>query len=180
MIAAAMRPVTVSSVVDAPRERVFDYLADIANNAGFTDHFVDQCRLTRLESRGVGAAARFRLRSGPAIPFVSPFAGQWAEMVIVALDPPHRILMEGTAGRIGRVAMKGEYLLTAHDHGMTKVSYTFASEPSNHVDRLREAVGGRSWMTRKLRRSLRRLRDTLEAREAATRAEAGGRGLAPV
>jgi uncharacterized protein YndB with AHSA1/START domain len=174
-----MRPVTVSSIVDAPRERVFDYLADIANHAGFNDHFIDQCRLTRLESRGVGAAARFRLESGPALPLVSPFAGQWVEIVIIDLDSPHRILTEGSTGRIGRVLVRGEYLLTAHDHGMTKVSYTLTTEPSNPVDRLRESAGGRSWAIRKLRRSLRRLRSVLEERETAG-GGAGGRGLAPV
>ena len=174
-----MRPVTVSSIVDAPRERVFDYLADLANHAAFSDHFIDQCRLTRLDSRGVGAGARFRLRSGPALPFVSPFAGQWVEIVIVELDSPLRILTEGRTGRIGRVPVRGEYLLTAHDHGMTKVSYTFVSEPSNPVDRLRESAGGRSWVARKLRRSLRRLRSVLEEGEAA-RDVAGGPGLAPV
>ncbi len=174
-----MRPVTVSSIVDAPRERVFDYLADIANHATFSDHFIDRCRLTRLESRGVGAAARFRLRSGPALPFVSPFAGQWVEIVIVELDSPHRVSTEGRMGRIGRVPVQGEYLLTAHDHGMTKVSYRFATEPSHPLDRLRESGGGRSWAARKLRRSLRRLRAALEEGETA-REQAGGRGLAPV
>ena len=162
-----MRPVTVSCVVDAPRERVFDYLADIANHAEFSDHFIDRCRLTRLESRGVGAAARFRLGSGPALPVVSPLAAQWVEIVIEALDPPHRVLTEGTTGRIGRIPIAGEYLLTAHDHGMTRVSYRFSSEPANRVDRLREALGGRSWATRKLRRSLRRLRSILEERDSA-------------
>jgi uncharacterized protein YndB with AHSA1/START domain len=162
-----MRPVTVSCVVDAPRERVFDYLADIANHARFSDHFTDQCRLTRIESRGVGAGARFRLRSGPAVPFVAPFAGQWVELVLTELESPHHVLTEGSTGRIGRTPFRGEYQLGAHDYGMTRLTYTFSSDSSHPVDRLREALGGRSWVRRKLGRSLRRLRSILEQGEAA-------------
>ena len=55
-ICAAVRPLTVTCVIDRPRERVFDYLADIANHAEFTDHFMREFRLERLPSRGRGAA----------------------------------------------------------------------------------------------------------------------------
>ena len=36
-----MDPVAVSIIVDKPREEVFEYLADIANHAEFTDHFLE-------------------------------------------------------------------------------------------------------------------------------------------
>jgi uncharacterized protein YndB with AHSA1/START domain len=158
-----MRPVTVSSVVDAPRERVFDYLSDIANHLEFSDHFIDQFRLTRLDSRGVGAGARFRIASWLArIPGLAPFASIWAEIVITELERPHRILTEGAGGRIGRTSIRGEFLLTAHDHGMSRVTYTFSTDPATRGDRLREALGGRAWTRRQLARGLRRLRTILE------------------
>ena len=56
-----MDPVTVSVNIGRPREEVFAYLADIANHAEFSDHYVEQFRLTRLDSVGRGAGARFRL-----------------------------------------------------------------------------------------------------------------------
>ena len=42
-----MDPVTVSITVGRPREEVFAYLADIANHAEFTDHFLEDWHLTR-------------------------------------------------------------------------------------------------------------------------------------
>jgi uncharacterized protein YndB with AHSA1/START domain len=53
-----MDPVTVSIVVSAPRERVFDYLQDIANHPEFTDHYLVEWHLTRMDSVGAGGAAR--------------------------------------------------------------------------------------------------------------------------
>src|SRR4030081_1894766 len=55
-------PVTVSTVITAPRERVFDYLQDIANHSEFTDHYLVDWHLTRIDSVGRGAGARFRLK----------------------------------------------------------------------------------------------------------------------
>ena len=49
-----MDPVTVSIVVSAPREQVFDYLQDIANHPEFTDHYLVDWHLTRIDSVGRG------------------------------------------------------------------------------------------------------------------------------
>jgi uncharacterized protein YndB with AHSA1/START domain len=157
--------------MDVPRERVFDYLADIANHVEFTDHFVEEFRLERIDSRGVGAAARFRIASGLArLPFLSPLASLWVEVVLTELEPPHRLVIEGRAGRNGRVPIRGECRLTPHDHGMARVEYTFSSDPANRIDRLREALGARSWLRRQYARSLRRLRSILEDGEPSLRA----------
>jgi len=55
--------VSVSIVVSAPREQVFDYLQDIANHAEFTDHYLVDWHLTRIDSIGRGAGARFRVKA---------------------------------------------------------------------------------------------------------------------
>ena len=55
-----MDPVTSTITIGRPREEVFDYLADIANHPEFTDHYLKEWRLTRVESYGRGAGARFR------------------------------------------------------------------------------------------------------------------------
>jgi uncharacterized protein YndB with AHSA1/START domain len=49
-----MDPVSAHIVIDRPREEVFDYLADIANHAEFTDHWLTEWRLTRVDSYGRG------------------------------------------------------------------------------------------------------------------------------
>jgi uncharacterized protein YndB with AHSA1/START domain len=162
-----MRSTTVTSTIDAPRERVFDYLADIANHAEFTDHFMKDFRLTRLQSRGVGAAARFRLSA----PVTSPLGlDVWAELVLAELEGPHRILMEGTAGRIGRIPVSVLYRLTEQDPGMTRVELTVSTEPATAADRLREVLGGRLWLVGRCRRALRRLKFILEEGEPSAHA----------
>ena len=58
-----MHPVTVSTVISVSRERVFDYLQDIANHPEFTDHYLVDWHLTRMNSVGRGAGARFRVKA---------------------------------------------------------------------------------------------------------------------
>ena len=58
-----VEPFTVSSTISKPREEVFEYLADIANHPEFTDHYLVDWRLTREESYGTGAGARFRMKA---------------------------------------------------------------------------------------------------------------------
>ena len=45
-----MDPVTAHVLIDRPREEVFEYLADIANHPEFSDHYLKEWRLTRVES----------------------------------------------------------------------------------------------------------------------------------
>ena len=62
-----MRPISVTTPIDVPRERVFDLLTDLSLRPSFTDHFMTEYRLARLEPVGVGASARFRVRRGRAL-----------------------------------------------------------------------------------------------------------------
>ena len=76
-----MGPVTVETVISAPREAVFDYLGDLANHVAFTDHYMSDYRLARAKSDGLGAAARFRLEN--------PGPKQWAEAQFVVVERVH-------------------------------------------------------------------------------------------
>ena len=58
-----MDAVTTSVIIDAPRERVFEYLEDLANHPEFTDHYLVEWHLTRIDSVGRGAGARFRVKA---------------------------------------------------------------------------------------------------------------------
>ena len=61
-------PVTSRNVtIDAPREQVFDYLADIANHAEFSDHYLKDFRLERARVARLGAAASFRIAFGRSL-----------------------------------------------------------------------------------------------------------------
>jgi uncharacterized protein YndB with AHSA1/START domain len=162
-----VRRVTVTTTIDAPRERVFDYLADVANHAEFTDHFLKDFRLERLDSRGPGAAASFRIESSLAR---LSLASMWAEIVVREVEPPHRIVMEGRTGRLGRIKLIATFVLTPHDHDMTRVDFTFSSEPATRIDSLRELLGGRVWLSYQWRRALRRLKLILEQGEPSAHA----------
>jgi uncharacterized protein YndB with AHSA1/START domain len=148
-----MRRFTCSATIDVPRERVFDYLADIANHVEFSDHYLKDFRLERLESRGVGAAARFRIALG---------GSQWGEIVIAALEAPYRIVLEGRTGRIGRVKIEAAYTLTPYGQSMTRVEYEVSTTPARRSDDLRAVLGGRMWLKHQSRRALRRLAEVLE------------------
>ena len=62
-----MGPIHAEVEIDAPRERVFALVGDLSLRPSFTDHFLTGFHLTRLESRGVGAGARFRVEDAAAL-----------------------------------------------------------------------------------------------------------------
>ncbi|HLM49540.1 MAG TPA: SRPBCC family protein [Solirubrobacteraceae bacterium] len=150
-----MEPVTVSTSISRPREEVFEYLADIANHAEFTDHFRKDFRLTREQSVGRGAGARFRA-SAPLTRF------PWADVVLAEVEPPFRIAEVGHWGKYNRVPIHGEYRLDPAGAGSTRVSLTFETDPPLITDRLIESLGTRRWVKRQNAKALRRLRNILE------------------
>ena len=159
-----MDPFTVSTTISKPREEVFEYLADIANHAEFTDHYLVDWHLTRVDTYGTGAGARFRIKAP-----MNRFA--WADMTISELQAPFRIVERGRGGKYNRIRMVSVYTLSPAAGGATKVEYTLETEPSQISDKLMETFGGRSWSRRKAAKAMRRLRSILE--------ENRGRGRRP-
>jgi uncharacterized protein YndB with AHSA1/START domain len=153
-----MDPVTVSIVVDAPRERVFDYLQDIANHSEFTDHYLVDWHLLRIDSVGRGAGARFRIRM-PGNRF------NWGDVTFVDVERPYRIVEAGRAGKANRIKTLGVYELSPGAGGTTRVQFTLETEPATLSDRLLESLGTRGWCKRNQARALRRLRAILERGE---------------
>jgi uncharacterized protein YndB with AHSA1/START domain len=151
-------PITVTTVISVPRERVFDYLEDIANHGEFTDHYLVDWHLTRIDSVGRGAGARFRVKAP-----LNRFA--WADVSFVEVERPHRIVEAGRTGKNNRVRTLGVYELAPGAPGTTRVRFTLQTEPATFADRLLESLGARSWMRRKLKRAMRRLRTILERDE---------------
>jgi uncharacterized protein YndB with AHSA1/START domain len=150
-----MNPVTVSIVVSAPREEVFDYLQDIANHPEFTDHYLVDWHLTRLDSVGAGAGARFRVKA-PGNRF------SWGDVTFAEVQRPHRIVEVGRTGKNNRIRTLGVYSLDPAAAGATRVQFTLETVPATLSDRLMEGFGARTWMRRKNRRAMYRLRGIFE------------------
>jgi uncharacterized protein YndB with AHSA1/START domain len=150
-----VNPVTVSIVVSAPREQVFDYLQDIANHSEFTDHYLVDWHLTRLDSVGAGAGARFRVKA-PGNRF------SWGDVTFAEVQRPHRIVEVGRTGKNNRIRTLGVYELDPAAAGSTRVRFTFETAPATLSDRLLEGLGARGWLRRKNGRAMRRLRGILE------------------
>jgi uncharacterized protein YndB with AHSA1/START domain len=163
-----MGPISAEIEVDVPRERAFAALADLAARPSFTDHFLTDFHLTRIESTGVGAGARFRAKG--------PLRSVWMDTTVVATEEPFRIVEEGRGGRANRIPVHTVWELTEPAGGLTAVRVSHWTEPGP-IDRGLELLSaGSIFQARGWREALRRLREDLEAdRPAAERiAVAGG------
>lgn len=150
-----MGPVSAEIEIDAPRERVFETIADLALRPSFTDHFQHGFHLTRIESRGVGAGARFR--SGSRLRSV------WMDTAIAEQEPPHMLVERGCGGRANRIPATTVWELTEGAGLLTTVRISHWTEPSNPVDRAVEALSGSAGAAQRgWREALRRLRERLE------------------
>jgi uncharacterized protein YndB with AHSA1/START domain len=163
-----MDPITASITIDRPREEVFEYLADIANHPEFMDHFIKEWRLTRIESYGRGAGARFRV-DAPLDRF------SWGDMTFIEVDRPHKIVAAGRGGKFNRNKTWTTWTLSPSGSA-TRVEVTTESEPALPTDKFIEAVTRRrGWYKRHLGKSLRRLQSILEeGLDRGARATVGG------
>jgi uncharacterized protein YndB with AHSA1/START domain len=163
-----MGPVSAEVEIDVPRERVFETIGDLAVRPAFADHFLSHFHLTRIESRGVGAGARFKVEA--------PLRSVWMDTTIVELEEPHRIVERGRGGRANRIPAHTVWELTEGPGSLTSVRLSHWTGPGN-VDRALEILSAASvWQERGWRRALHRLRDGLEsgALESRRIAVAGG------
>jgi uncharacterized protein YndB with AHSA1/START domain len=148
-------PVTASITIDRPIEEIFEYLLDLANHPEFSDHYLIDWHLTRSDSYGKGAGARFRLKSRR-----NRFG--WADVTITDVEAPRRIVEVGRGGKFNRVALLTVFTLSPAAGSATHVEMTTETQPATLSDRLLEATGQRSALRRGGARALRRLRSILE------------------
>lgn len=154
-----MDPVRLSTTIARSPREVFDYLVDVANHPQFTDHFLTDWHLTREDSVGQGAGARFRVKTR-----VDRFA--YGDITLAELRAPELIVATGRGGRFNRIRSRSTWTLTPDDDGGTLVEFSTASEPAMASDRLMEKLlRTRSSATRHHKRALERLRKILEAGE---------------
>jgi uncharacterized protein YndB with AHSA1/START domain len=150
-----MDPVTANVLIDRPREEVFDYLVDIANHPEFSDHYLKQWRLTRIDSVGRGAGARFKVDAP-----LDRYA--WGDMTFIDVQRPYKIVAAGRGGKFNRNKTWTTWTLSPAGHA-TRVEVTTESEPALPTDKAMEAVTRRrAWMKRSLGKALSRLQSILE------------------
>jgi uncharacterized protein YndB with AHSA1/START domain len=163
-------PISVKTPIDAPRERVYELLCDLANRPAFTDHFVRDYRLQRLESSGVGAAARFRIAE----------PGLWMETVIDEVSSPHRIHERGAGGRWDRIPITTSWELIEPGPSGCEVALRFWTGPSHPLDRLREKLGAERYYRRQWSIALSRLKRLAESGHPPARVVVAGAARLPV
>jgi uncharacterized protein YndB with AHSA1/START domain len=161
-------PITITTSIDAPRERVFDFISDLATRPSWIDHFARDYRLERIPAAGRGAAARFRVDA--------PAGVRYMETVIAEVDRPYRIVEHGRGGRLDRVPIHLVWELEAGP--TTTVTLTFWTAPALLIDRIRE-FGRERWWRRRWGKALRRMREQIESGAPAHRIEVAGADRVP-
>jgi hypothetical protein len=169
---ASVRPFTVQTSISAPREEIFDFLADLSGRPAFSDHYMQDYRLARANPVGTGAAARFKLNG--------PFGEQWGEIALVECDRPRRIDERGRIGRLGRVTTHAIYELVQDPGGVTRVELTVWTEPDKPFDFILERLGARRWVRKQTRMALQRLRRIFEEEREQPLARATIAGYEPL
>jgi uncharacterized protein YndB with AHSA1/START domain len=150
--------VSAKTSIDVPRERVYDMLSDLSCRGAFTDHFIDELRLQRIDPVGVGAALRFRVAD----------RGFWMETVIAESEPPFRLVERGRGGRLDRIPASTIWeLVEGPGQSGCEVTVTFVTEPHTPADRALDSLGNlrgvERWYRRQWRRALARLKELAES-----------------
>jgi uncharacterized protein YndB with AHSA1/START domain len=151
-----MLPVKVHTAISAPREDVFDFLADLSSRSAWMDHFIEDVRLAHPNSKGVGAAIRYRLNA--------PRYKPWFQTQIVEADRPRRLREEQRGGRQDRTRGEWVWELSRQGRGLTRVELTIWTEGGTARERLMAALGARGWLKRQAKIALNRLRSYFEER----------------
>lgn len=166
-----MRPIRAHVTISAPREEVYDFVADLANRVAWCDQYQREFRLTRPRSSGAGAAARFQMKM--------PFNHTWVETAVVEAARP-RVLREALRFyRLGRTPGFVEYTFEPVGAAATRIDIALWTEPATRLDAFKEALGARRWLRRRVKSSLSRLRKIFEERPEAPLARSTIAGFEP-
>jgi hypothetical protein len=164
-----MNPVQLEVAIDRPPSEVIAYLGDIANWPEFLDHFTYGWHLTREDSWGGGAGARFRIRRR-----LDRFG--FADLTFAEFSSARgHILARGRSGKFNRTRWIVR-IEVDEEGGGSRVRLTVDTQPGLPTDRLMEAVTGtHGFHKRRWNKALRRLRSILEDdEERGTRATIAG------
>jgi uncharacterized protein YndB with AHSA1/START domain len=149
-----MRPIRAHVTISAPREQVYDLVADLASRPAWCGHYQREFHLTRPHAVGTGAAARFKVKA--------PFYKTWVELSIVEADRPRIVRERLRLSRLGRTPGWAEYELSPVGTGATRVDLVLWTEPATRLDGFKESLGARPWLRSRVKKSLNRLRAIFE------------------
>src|ERR1700761_77882 len=151
-----MGPLRAQGENDASPEAAFALISGLARRPNYTDHFLTGFRLTRIEARGEGAGARFRVKA--------PLRSPWEDTTIVELREPNRIEERGSGGRQNRIPNHTVWEIEPSKAGMIRVRVTHWTEPQHPIDKLAESLSfGAHFQRKGWQGALKRLRDLLES-----------------
>jgi uncharacterized protein YndB with AHSA1/START domain len=165
-----MRPIRAHVTISAPRQDVYDLVADLAGRIAWSDHYQRDYHLTRPNSIGTGAGARFQLEA--------PFNHVWVEVAVSEASRPRRIREELRVGRLGRTPGFVEYDFVPEGR-VTRLEMSLWTEPATRLDAFKEMLGARRWLARQVKIALERLRLIFEERPEAPLARATIAGYEP-
>jgi hypothetical protein len=150
-----MGPIGAEIEVETSREAAFELITDLGRRPSFTDHFLTGFRLTRLEARGLGAGARFRVKA--------PLRSPWEDTVLVEFDEPFKVVERGAGGRVNRIPNHTVWEIEPSKAGMVRVRVTHWTVPKEPIDKLVESLSlGAHYQRKGWEQALKRLRDILE------------------
>jgi uncharacterized protein YndB with AHSA1/START domain len=165
-------PVSLDTYISAPRDDVFEFVADLANRPAWTDHFQREFHLTGTNTDRTGSAARYR--TDP------PFGKQlYSDLAIVELDRPRRVLEEGVQGRLNRSRVQILWDFVQEGPALTRVGFEMRTEPGGRLERLAE-IGAHGYYRRQWKAALERLRQIFEERPDGELARATVAGYEPL
>jgi uncharacterized protein YndB with AHSA1/START domain len=144
--------IQAETVVPAPREEVFAYLARLDNHWRLTD---DRVEVVSLDHPDGAPSGEF---DGGMVRICGPLGlGRTAQTRVESAEPPAS--MSGTA-RIGsRTLAHVSWSLSPDGEGATRVRLAAQVESASPLDRLLLTLGGRAWMRGMFVHALDRLRD---------------------
>jgi uncharacterized protein YndB with AHSA1/START domain len=151
----AVRPISVSTTVEAPPSRVFEFLVVLANHEQFLDHFLVDWEFSGPAS-GVGAKARARQNA--------PGGQDRTEFELIEVDDGRRLVEDGLGakdkhGTHNRHTV-GTYTLTEAAGGGTKIEFELEWLEASRAERMIPPMT-RAFTRRSLAKGMRRLKKAL-------------------
>jgi uncharacterized protein YndB with AHSA1/START domain len=167
-----MLDVTVEAYISAPREAVYDRIADLAVRPAWCDHYMKDFRLAHPRAQGKGAAARYLLDA--------PRNRLYVETSIVEAERARHLVEATHGGRGGRT--KGEMVwdLSRAGSGLTRVEVSVLLDPGTPREAFKARLGSQGWLRRQTKAALERLRVILEEEPDVELARATVAGFEPL
>jgi hypothetical protein len=146
-----MKPITVSTTVQRPRDEVFAHLDVLANHLPFNDHYMADAQLSGPPT-GPGGKMCARI--------LAPGRSQWFDLETVTAQAPS-LLVERTVAAGGRRRTRGTYRLAEAGPDATTVTFELVTEAEPALDKPLAPLA-RRWMVKQLDKAMVRLKEQVE------------------